>query len=55
MLYISEKDNEKADALNRRNDYMKNKNIFEHNILKINKDKLLSINKKELNATLKIL
>jgi len=34
---------------------MKTKKSFNHNILKINNDKLLLINKHELNATLRIL
>ena len=40
-------------ALNRKNDCMKIKKIFDHNVLKINKNKLLSINTRELNAILK--
>ena len=34
---------------------MKTKKQFYHNILKINKNKSLLINKRELNATIKIL
>jgi len=34
---------------------MKTKKLFNYNIFKINKDKLLLINKYELNATLQIL
>ena len=55
ILYISRKKNDKTDALNRRNDYMKTKEIFNHNILKINKNESLSINRHKLNAILRIL
>lgn len=34
---------------------MKEKDVFNYNILKINLNKLLSINKKKLNAIIKIL
>ena len=34
---------------------MKNKKFFNHNILKINKNELLSINQRNLNAILRIL
>ena len=39
LLYI--KKNDKTNALNRRNDYIKNKNTINHNIFKINDDKSL--------------
>jgi hypothetical protein len=55
ILYILEKENDKADALNRRNDHIKTKKSFNHNILKVNDDESLSINKHELNAILQIL
>jgi len=54
-LYILEKENDKANALSKRSDYMKTKKLFNHNILKINQDKSLLINKHELNAILRIL
>jgi len=54
-LYILEKENDKVDALNRRSNYIKTKKLFNYNILKINQDKSLSINKYELNAILRIL
>ena len=38
------KKNDKTNALNKRNDYMKNKNMMNHNIFKINDDESLSIN-----------
>ena len=53
-LYFRKK-NDKANALSRRNDYIKTKEIFNHSILKINKNESLSINKHELNAILRIL
>jgi len=54
-LYILRKENGKANALSRRNDHIETKKLFNHNILKINQDKLLSINKHKLNAILRIL
>ena len=55
ILYTSKKENDRADALSRRNDYMKIKKVFNHNILKINKNESLSINKHKLSAILRIL
>ena len=55
IFYISKKKNDRTNALSRRNDHMKIKEIFNHNILKINKNESLSINKHELNAILRIL
>jgi len=55
ILYILEKENSKADALSRRNDHIKTKKSFNHNILKINSDESLLTNKHELNAILRIL
>ena len=55
IFYTSKKENDRTNALNRRSDYMKTKKIFNHNILKINKNESLSVNKHELNAILKIL
>ena len=52
LLHI--KKNDRTNALNKRNDYMKNKNIINHNIFKINDDKSLSINIQKINAILKI-
>lgn len=52
MLHV--KKNDKIDALNQQNNYIKNKNMNKHNILKINIDKFLSINIKKLNITLQI-
>jgi len=49
------KNNNKVDALSKRNNYIKTKKSFNYNILKINKDELLLANKHELNATLRIL
>jgi len=55
IQYILDKDNDRADALNRRSDHIKTKKSFNHSILKINKDESLLTNKHELNATLRIL
>ncbi len=55
IQYILGKDNDRADALSRRSNYIKTKKSFNHSILKINKDESLLANKHELNATLRIL
>ena len=54
IQYILNKDNDKVDALNKRNNYIKTK-LFNYSILKVNKNESLSINKYELNAILRIL
>ncbi len=55
IQYISDKDNNRADAFNRKNNYIKTKKLFNYSILKINKNRLLSANKYKLNTTLQIL
>jgi len=55
ILYTSGKENGRVDALSRRSDHIKTKESFNQSILKINNDESLSINKHELNATLRIL
>jgi len=55
ILYTLERENGKADALSRRNDHIKTKKSFNHNILKVNNDESLSINRHELNVILRIL
>ena len=55
ILYTPKKENGRADALSRRNDHMKSKEIFKESILKVNKNGSLSANKHELEATLRIL
>ena len=52
-LHIRKK-NGKTNALNKRNDYIKNKNMINHSIFKINDDESLSINVQKINAILKI-
>jgi len=54
-LYILDKDNNKVDALSRKNYYIETKKLFNYNILKVNKNKLLLVNKHKLNAILQIL
>jgi len=54
-LYILEKENDKVDALSRRKNHIKTKKSFNHSILKVNNDELLSINKYKINAILQIL
>ena len=53
--YISRKENGRADALNRRCDYMTIKEKFDHNVLKINDDEIISTNHYQINATLHII
>ena len=55
IRYTPGKDNGKADALSRRADFMDEKHIVNHSILKENKDGTLSPNTKEINATLRII
>ena len=55
IIYISEKENDRADALNRRNDYMRSKEVFNQSVFKINNDELLSLNRREFNVVLRIL
>ena len=55
IQYISKKENERTNALNRRIDYMNSKKIFNHNILKINNNETLFANRHEVNMTLKIM
>ena len=55
IQYILNKNNNKVDAFNKRNNYIKTKKLFNYSILKINKNKLLLINKYKLNAILQIL
>jgi len=49
------KDNNRANALNKKSNYIKTKKSFNYNILKINKNKLLLANKYKLNIILQIL
>ena len=55
IVYTSEKENDRTDALNRKNDYMRNKKISNQNVFKINDDESLSSNKQEFNVMLRIL
>jgi len=55
ILYILEKENDRANALSRRSNHIKTKKSFNHNILKVNNNKSLLINKYKLNAILRIL
>ena len=55
IQYISKKENDRVNALSRRTNYMKSKEIFNHNILKINNDEILFANCHEINMTLKIM
>lgn len=54
IQYTPGKENGRADALSRRSDYMESKHIFEHSILKKNKDGTLSPNVYEFNAIFQI-
>ena len=53
--YVNEKENEFANNLSRRCDYMKNKKVFNHNILKINENETLFANHWEITTTMRIL
>jgi len=55
IQYILEKNNNKANALSKRSNYIKTKKSFNYSILKINKNESLLVNKHELNVTLRIL
>ena len=55
VQYTSKKENDKANAFSKKNDYMNNKKVINHNILKINRDESLSTNTKKLKTTLRIL
>ena len=54
MIRYTLKKNDKTNALNKQNDYIKNKNTINYNIFKINDNKSLLINVQKMNATLKI-
>ena len=53
--YTSEKKNDRADAFNKKCDYMIIKKKFDYNILKINDDEIISTNHHQINATLRII
>ena len=55
IQYISKKENERTNALSRRIDHMNSKEVFNHNIFKINDDETLFANRYEINQTLKIM
>ena len=55
IIYTSERENDRVDALNRRNDYMCSKKVFNHSVFKINDDESLSLNKWKFNVMLRIL
>ena len=50
IQYISNKNNDRADALNKQSDHMEIKTEFSHNIFKMNKNESLSANTKKLSA-----
>ena len=54
MLYFQKK-NSKENILYRRNNYIKTKKIFNCNILKINKDEFLLLNKYKLDIKIYII
>ena len=55
IQYTPRKKNGRANALSRRINYMNSKEIFNHNILKVNNDETLFANCHEVNMTLKIM
>ena len=54
MIRYTSKKNDRTNALNKQNNYIKNKNTTNYNIFKINDDELLSINIQKINVMLKI-
>ena len=55
IYYISKKENRRADILNRKINYMKNRKIFNYNILNINKVKLFLVNNYRLSVIIFII
>ena len=55
IVYTPGKDNDRADRLSRRPDYIESKEKFEHSILKTNKDGSLSANVRDFGNILRIL
>ena len=55
IQYTSRRENGRANALSRRIDHMNSKEVFNHNILKVNDDETLFANHHEVNVTLKIM
>ena len=53
--YVKKKENELTNNLNRRCDYMKNKKIFNHNILKINENETFFMNHREITIIMRII
>lgn len=55
MYYTSRKKNKRVDTLSKGCDYMKIKEIFNYDILKINKDETLFANYVEINVVIIII
>ena len=55
IIYTSKKKNGRVNTLSRRNSYICSKKVFDQIVLKINNDESLSFNKREFNATMRIL
>ena len=55
IIYTSERENDRTDALNRKSDYICSKEVFNYSVLKVNDDELLLFNKREFNVMLRIL
>ena len=53
--YTSEKENDRANVLNRRCDYIIIKKVFDHNILRINNGGIISANHYQINAIMCII
>ena len=53
--YVNEKENELTNNLSRRCNYMKSKEVFNHNILKINENETLFTNHQEIATTMRII
>ena len=55
IYYILENENSRVVTLSRRNNYIETKKIFNHNIFKINKNRLLLKNKHKLGIIVYIM
>ena len=54
IYYTFKKENKRANTLNRKCDYMKIKEIFDKNILQVNRNETFSSNYKKITITMRI-
>lgn len=55
IYYILAKKNDKADILNKKNNHMETKKIFNHSFFKVNLKKFLFITKQQLDIKIEIM